>query len=106
MTEIIVAAAVRIPVSDDYRAAMWRGRRSYPDYLTITAPPPARHGTILAPLSEHIGKSLPSHDQGFITSTGRYVDREEALKIALASGQSMIDHPSRHTRLLFSEDLW
>lgn len=104
--ETIVAAAVRIPVSNDYRSMMWRGKRSYPDYLTITAPPPARHGTIMAPLSDYIGKPLPAHDQGFITSTGRYVGREEALKIALSSGQPMIDHPSRNDTWLFSEDLW
>lgn len=39
--------------------------------------------------------------QGFVTSSGRYVDREEAARIAHAAKQ--IDEPHR---ILFSEDLW
>lgn len=104
--EIIVAAAVRIPVDAEFREKVWLGERSYPDHMTVTAPPPARHHTLLHPLYDYIGRDVPSVDQGFITSTGRFVDREEGLRIALASGQPMIDHPSRHDRLLFSEDLW
>lgn len=105
--ETIVAAAVRLPVSERFTSKMWQGKRAYPDHLTITAPPPARHHTLLHPLYDWwAGKNPHGVDQGFITSTGRYVDREEGLQIALASGQPMIDHPSRHDRLLFSEDLW
>ena len=41
--------------------------------------------------------------QGFVTSTGRFVDRREAGKIALAAGQvKRLDHPPE----LFTEDLW
>lgn len=106
MSETIVAAAVRVPVAGEYRDRMWKGRRVYPDHLTVTVPPPGRHHTILAPLHDLGMKPLAMEDQGFITSTGRYVDREEGLKIAVASGQPMIDHPSRHHLWLFSEDLW
>ena len=105
MVETIVAAAVRIPVEERFRVKMWLGERSYPDFLTITAPPPARHHTLLHTMPPEM-REPRGVDQGFITSTGRYVDREEALRIAIASGQPMIDHPSRHDRLLFSEDLW
>lgn len=103
--EIIVSAAIRIPVGHEWLARTWEGQACYPDKLIISAPPPARHHTLLHPTHDKFG-SVPFEDQGFITSTGRYVEREEALRIAKASGQPMIDHPSRHDRWLFSEDLW
>lgn len=103
--ETIVAAAIRVPVPEELRAKEWNGKRSYPDKLTVTAPPPARHHTLLHATYEQWPHPA-FEDQGFITSTGRYVEREEGLKIALASGQPMIDHPSRHDLWLFSEDLW
>jgi len=40
-------------------------------------------------------------EMGFMTSENRFVDREEAAKIAIKAGQ--ID---RDTDLLFSEDMW
>lgn len=104
--ETIIAAAIRIPVEESWRKKVWLGKRSYPDHLTITAPPPARHATLMHPFGEYTPYVPALSDQGFITSTGRFVEREEALQIAIASGQPMIDHPSRHARLLFSEDLW
>lgn len=102
--EIIVSAALRIPVDTYFSGQMYNGRRLYPDYLIISAPPPARHGTLMHPIWKNY--PVPIEDQGFLTSTGRYVGREEALEIALSSGQPMIDHPSRHKTMLFSEDLW
>lgn len=38
--------------------------------------------------------------QGFVTSSGRFVDREEAAKIAVFAGQVI------GIEILFSEDLW
>lgn len=46
----------------------------------------------------------PDIIQGFITSTGRFVDREEAAKIALESGQ--INELKYSKNKLFSEDLY
>lgn len=106
MTETIVAAAIRLPVPDEFRAKMWNGERCYPDHVIVSSPPPARHHTLLHATWDTVQHALPFDDQGFITSTGRYVEREEALQIAIESGQPMIDHPSRHHRWLFSEDLW
>jgi hypothetical protein len=40
--------------------------------------------------------------QGFLTNTDRFVDRKEALKIALASGQSTKTSGS----VLISEDIY
>ena len=102
--ETIVAAAVRIPVQEEFRTVLHDGQRVYPDYLIVSAPPPARHFTLMHPIWEAYSVSI--EDQGFLTSTGRYVGREEGLKIAVASGQQMIDHPSRNDKELFSEDLW
>ena len=106
MKEKIVNAAIRIVTPAEYADQVYRGFKPYPSHLIVTAPPPARHGTLLHPM--YTFGMLPKgfDDQGFITSTGRYVERVEALQIALASGQPMIDHPSRHDTLLFSEDLW
>jgi hypothetical protein len=41
--------------------------------------------------------------QGFVTDSGIFVSREEAMKIAKASGQISQDHNKNE---LFSEDLW
>ena len=46
-------------------------------------------------------EGTPYSQQGFLTSTGRYVNREDAAKIATAAGQ--IPGPKR---TLFSEDLY
>jgi hypothetical protein len=104
--ETIVAAAIRVPIPEQYEDQRFNGAPVYPRYITMTAPPPARHHSLLASAFTLVGHGTGPEDQGFITSTGRFVGREEGLSIALASGQPMIDHPSRHDRLLFSEDLW
>jgi hypothetical protein len=100
-TETIVAAAIRYDTPAEY--ALMSG---YPDHMIVSAPAPARHHSLLHPMFTLTGKRAGPHNQGFLTSTGRYVDREEAHAIAVASGQPMIDHPSRVSGVLFSEDLW
>lgn len=58
-----------------------------------------RHNDILA----RFGKSyLDIHKQGFYTSYGRFIDREEALLIAKKAGQVKEDFNKK----LFSEDLY
>lgn len=53
---------------------------------------------------DQIGEEqLRGRDQGFLTSTGRYVNREEAYEIALAAGQLSRERASRS---LTSEDLY
>lgn len=66
-------------------------------------PAPARHHHIIRVWSEvHEGARLiPGSQQGFVTSTGRFVSREVAAQIAFAAGQV-----SRKKRALFSEDVW
>jgi hypothetical protein len=73
----------------------------------LSAPPPARHHNLLfcyyglkgAPLSG-------AENQGFLTSSGEFVTRVQAMEIALAAGQPMIEHRSRIDGVLYSEDLW
>lgn len=81
-----------------YRLAGWDDPRAVP--TIVTAPPPARHHNLFALLTKRPDES------GFLTSAGRFVDRETALLLAIRAGQKLIDHPSRHQTQLFSEDLW
>lgn len=64
-----------------------------------TMPPPARHHTILWAMRDDPGP----YNQGFLTSTGRYISRAEAVDVAYRSGQCKTPKvPNK----LFSEDLW
>lgn len=72
----------------------------------LSLPPPARHGDIIASMDTIMGIDGPlatPDRQGFITDTGRYVNRVEARNIAWRAGQ--IISGSRGPEL-FSEDLW
>lgn len=89
-----------------------------PGGLVLTLPAPNRHYNIIwavealrmpreakmelvTGLDEDAESTV---DQGFLTSTGRYVTREEAMVIARCQGQLIDDPPVPH--MLFSEDLW
>lgn len=73
---------------------------------TISLPPPARHHTIIQTMDLEMDidgmKAIPS-SQGFLTSSGRFVNRVEAYYIALKAEQlsKTKDKPQ-----LYSEDLW
>jgi len=65
---------------------------------------PGKHHTIIHELA-YLGLKTPinTEDDGFLTSTGRFVDRIEAAKIALNAGQiEKLSVPPN----LYSEDLW
>lgn len=72
-----------------------------------TLPRPARHHVLIrAWCMSHYkdGKDarIPDgYEPGFVTDYGRFVDTEEAARIAFKAGQ--IDEEKR---ILFSEDLW
>lgn len=86
--EHIVAAAVQI------------------EGVTISLPRPTRHGTILACISYSLNIS-PGHElQGFLTSTGRFVNRIQARHIADIAGQQPGRSGGRDNPELYSEDLW
>jgi hypothetical protein len=63
---------------------------------------PCRHCHVLHMLSQTVG-DIGEHEQGFVTSTGRFVDRIEGAEVALRAGQTArLQWPPS----LYSEDLW
>jgi len=77
-----------------------------------TLPQPARHHNLVHFLgalvkvvkgfkNERDGFDMNTSVQGFITNTNRFVEREEAARIAFTADQ--IAYPKK---MLFSEDLW
>jgi hypothetical protein len=71
--------------------------------LTMSLPAPARHFHVLRQMPAKMARAVTPSDQGFLTSDGAFVGREEALQIAHRNGQLL--KPTTH-RELFSEDLW
>lgn len=65
-------------------------------------PPPARHHNIL----HRFNLGSVAHVQGFLTSDGDFVTREEARKLAVQAGQIVEPTKSANATELFSEDLW
>lgn len=101
--ERIVAAAIQMEVLPGFVP-----EGDYPTMLTISAPPPARHHSLLHPFIMRTSVREVSRHQGFLTSTGRYVDRKQGYRIALNAGQFDPDNRKSGSASsdLFSEDLW
>ncbi len=99
--ETIVAAAVIVQpqVEKDVPVA---------DEIIVSAPPPARHHHLIYAVAQWAGRQAAGPgNQGFLTSTGRYVDRIEGMAIALAAGQEFVVPEDQIPRVrLFSEHLW
>jgi hypothetical protein len=73
---------------------------------TWTLPAPNRHHHIIRMIADSNGIGIDGEDeQGFMTDTGRFVNRVEALKIALDANQ-VLDINNIRAKRLFSEDLW
>jgi hypothetical protein len=90
--ECIVAAAIQV--------TLWEGLAP----VTLMVDRPNRHGNIISAAGRITGNvETGGGEQGFVTSHGRFVDREEGRTIALASGQISC---TRLPHRLFSEDLW
>jgi hypothetical protein len=76
--------------------------------LIISMPRPARHHNIIHELFREHG-IRGGEFQGFLTSEGKFVDREEAWQIAFYAGQLKDKDWHQHARMcphLFSEDIW
>jgi hypothetical protein len=73
------------------------------DGTVYSVPPPGRHHNVIASMG---GKYRIDDDpkQGFVTSTGRFVERYEGKQIARREGQ-LLDRASPSPQL-FSEDVW
>lgn len=76
--------------------------------VTISLPLPARHGQVLhAAINMHLPQNMiHAACQGFLTSTGRFVNRVQAKQIAHLAGQPQMRPESERTKDLYSEDLW
>lgn len=65
---------------------------------------PNRHHDVIRHMVDDRNISPPiSGEQGFFNEEGDFITREEARDIAIKNGQCKTP---RHSRLLFSEDLW
>ena len=71
--------------------------------VVFTMPRPNRHHSIINAMFYSEIEKRNQKEQGFMTSEGRFVNRTEAMVIALESGQL-----TKKTGFdyLFSEDLW
>jgi hypothetical protein len=93
MKERIICAAVR------FKDQVWMGHRhthameAMRDQLSYTMNRKEMH-------EQGVGR-----DQGFVTSKGRYVGREEAWDIAVKAGQ-LNNRKSKTVGYLYSEDVW
>ncbi|TPJ76842.1 hypothetical protein FJ422_29470 [Mesorhizobium sp. B2-6-3] len=71
--------------------------------IVASLPAPARHGDVLRKLYDFNQTVIGGDAQGFLTNTGRYVNRRDAAVIALEAGQ--VDKLTAAPDL-YSEDLW
>lgn len=93
MNEKIICAAVR------FNGKVWMGHRHM--YALD-----AMHNELSYTMNrKEMIEQKTDQDQGFVTSTGRYVSREEAWNIAKREGQ-IIDRDYQREGCLFSEDLY
>lgn len=72
--------------------------------VIVSLQPPARHGDVMRQMSDYFFRPILPHDQGFLTSEGRFVSRRDAAEIAARAGQlagELIPDAE-----LCSEDLW
>jgi hypothetical protein len=88
LPELIVAAAVRTPFGN------------------LTRERPARHGDLWALLPQGLTSDHEDVTHGFMTSRGRFVDRQEAARIVVEAGQGSPNVHEGYVPALFSEDMW
>jgi hypothetical protein len=86
------------------RAAIWHRGRTY------SVARPGRHHDVIRAM-DSAGIDPAQGHQGFITNAGRFVDRKQAMQIAIAAGQLLPlvqdGVPMERTSPeLFSEDVW
>lgn len=85
-TETIVAAAIRV------------------GGVVYSVPRPGRHHDVFKVMTEREAAASRLDDQGFVTSTGRFVNRAEAARLARAAHQLIREPTPADT--LTSEDVW
>jgi hypothetical protein len=78
------------------------------DGQIFSVPKPGRHHTVIAKIRA-AGVTLPvggDDRQGFLLNDGKFVNRKDALHIALAAGQVQYEKCHAPWVGLFSEDVW
>lgn len=86
IAETIVAAAIRH------------------DGVVYSVPAPGRHHDVIRLMADQGFGPRCMHDQGFVASDGRFLNRIGALRVAKEAGQ--IKRKTGPADKLFSEDLW
>lgn len=71
--------------------------------LVMSMPRPARHCHIMAAMPARMARAVRPDDQGFLTDTGEFLGREQALDVARHAKQLKREVNSFE---LYSEDLW
>lgn len=75
------------------------------DGKVYSTPRPGRHRQALdAAIAD--GKCPNSGEQGFVTSTGRFVSRWSAYRLAIMAGQLITPPRTGISAECYSEDLW
>lgn len=77
----------------------------HPSGVIYAAPAPGRHHHLIWAMDAfgHAGIEQ-TRKQGFLTNTGRFVRRKDALNLAKAARQIVKKHP--HHSELYTEDMW
>jgi hypothetical protein len=76
------------------------------DGVVYSLPKPNRHHDVIRLIFDQTGSGISGPDvQGFLTDDGTFVNRVDALAIAIAANQVLEPSNIRANRL-FSEDLW
>lgn len=101
--EHIVGVACLFQTPEELLSDVWNGKPVYPFWIMVSLPAPYRHAHVMHPTNIMAGRHV-TEQQGFLTSKGRFVPRDEAWKIAEVQGQIKQTTGSKGT--LFSEDMW
>lgn len=73
------------------------------DGIMYMLPKPKRHRHVIKMMVKKYGFERVTGERGFYNEHDVFISREDALSIALLTGQIT---ESEHPRELFSEDLW
>ena len=72
----------------------------------VALPRPYRHGDLFKVMGQ-LNIDYVEHEMGFITHTGRFVDRKTAYELTIFSGQfNRRPYDGCKLEELFSEDVW
>ena len=77
------------------------------DGKVYSLPAPNRHNNVIRKIAEENGAGVKGPDiQGFVDSTGRFLNRRDAYKVAFYNGQLNRRPGGYQGSELYSEDLW